>query len=392
MRAAMRDTFTIGFPYAADRFGGSTASSLVLARALKDIGHKVHILVHGGGGQVAEEAAAFGLSVAHLPVFTAVPGYSRPDRFHIGQIRAFPASCAAISELGLDIVHTNDIAMLRGWSVPCFATSTALVAHWRSNFRESWSVKTSLRVARAVVAVSRYSFEKLPEWVQAKAVVEYNSFDLHIPDDEARNARADVRATLGLPASAALIGVFGNHIERKRTHVLADLVAAIAQTADARPVFGLACGARAEPYDHLLDEKIAALGLQRRLIRPGFVRPVEKWMAACDVVIAPAVDEPLARNVLEALALGVPVVVSTDGGLKELVRDRQNGVLCDPHDGAAWEYATRRLLDDPAYAHALAENGKETVAALAPSLHAQRIAAIYRGILDRKSRNSRKAA
>jgi glycosyltransferase involved in cell wall biosynthesis len=86
------------------------------------------------------------------------------------------------------------------------------------------------------------------------------------------------------------------------------------------------------------------------------------------------------------------VVVSTDGGLKELVRDRQNGVLCDPHDGAAWEYATRRLLDDPAYAHALAENGKETVAALAPSLHAQRIAAIYRGILDRKSRNSRKAA
>jgi glycosyltransferase involved in cell wall biosynthesis len=115
-------------------------------------------------------------------------------------------------------------------------------------------------------------------------------------------------------------------------------------------------------------------------------------MAACDAIIAPAVDEPLARNVLEALALSVPVVVSTDGGLKELIRDRENGVLCDPHDSIAWEYATRRLLDDRAYARALAKNGKETVAALAPSLHAQRIAAIYRGVLDRTAPNSRKAA
>jgi glycosyltransferase involved in cell wall biosynthesis len=388
----MRDSFSIGFPYAADRFGGSTASSLILARALKDIGHEIHILVHGGEGRVAEEASAFDLPVTHLPAFTAVPGYSRPDRFHFEQIRAFPASRAAIRELGLDIVHTNDIAMLRGWSVPCFATSTALVAHWRSNFRESWSVKTSLRVARAVIAVSHYSLAKLPAWVQAKAVVEYNSLDLHISADDTRAARADVRAALGLPADAALIGVFGNHIDRKRTHVLADLVAAIAQTADGRPAFGLACGARAEPYDRLLDEKIEAFGLQRRLIRPGFVRPVEKWMAACDVIVAPAVDEPLARNVLEALALGVPVAVSTDGGLKELIRDGMNGVLCDPHDGAAWECATRRLLDNRAYARLLAENGKTTVAALAPSLHAQRIAAIYRGILDRTSHNSRKAA
>jgi glycosyltransferase involved in cell wall biosynthesis len=341
---------------------------------------------------VVEDASALDLPVTHLPVFTAVPGYSWPDRFHIGQIRAFPASCGAIHDLGLDLVHTNDIAMLRGWSVPCFATSTPLVAHWRSNFRESWSVKTALRVARAVIAVSRYSFEKLPEWAQAKTVVEYNSFDLHIPAQEARRARDDVRASLGLPANAALIGIFGNHIKRKRTHVLADLVAAIAQTADGQPVYGLACGARAEPYDHLLDEKIERFGLQQRLIRPGFVRPVEKWMAACDAVIAPAVDEPLARNVLEALALGVPVVVSTDGGLKELIRDRENGVLCDPHDGTAWEYATRRLLDDRSYARALAQSGKETVAALAPSLHAQRIAAIYRGVLDRTAPNSRKAA
>ncbi|HEY2033035.1 MAG TPA: glycosyltransferase family 4 protein [Rhizomicrobium sp.] len=386
----MTQSFTIGFPYAADRFGGSNASSLVLARALQDAGHQIHVLVHGEEGRVADEAAELGLAVTHLPAFTAVPGYARPDRFRIEQIRAFPASCMAINHLALDIVHTNDIAMLRGWAMPCFATSTPLVAHWRSNFRDSWSVKTSLRIARAVIAVSQYSFDKLPAWVQAKSVVEHNSFDLS-PED-ANNARAEVRATLGLPLDAALVGVFGNHIKRKRTHVLADILNAITHTSDGRPVYGLACGARAEPYDDELDEKIERFDLQQRLFRPGFVRPVEKWMTACDAVLAPAIDEPLARNVLEAQALGVPVVVSTDGGLRELIHDGANGLLCDPYDGTGWERATRRLLDEPDLVQRLVQNGRATVAGLAPALHAERIAAVYRSLFDKTSRNARKAA
>src|SRR5512146_360086 len=132
----MNRPLTIGFPYAADRFGGSTVSSLILAQALQAAGHNIHILVHGGGGRVAEEAAALGLAVKHLPALTGAPGYARPDRFRFEQFRALPASRAAIGELHLDIVHTNDIAMLRGWSVPVLATSAALVAHWRSNYRE----------------------------------------------------------------------------------------------------------------------------------------------------------------------------------------------------------------------------------------------------------------
>ncbi|HSM96189.1 MAG TPA: glycosyltransferase family 4 protein [Rhizomicrobium sp.] len=388
----MNQSFTIGFPYAADRFGGSTSSSLILARALQDAGHRIQVLVHGGEGRVAVEAKALGLAVTHLPALTILPGYARPDRFRIEQIRALPASCAAIARLGLDIVHTNDIAMLRGWSMPCLARGAALVAHWRSNYCDSWSVKTSLRIARAVIAVSQYSFEKLPSWVQAKGVVEYNSFDLELSECESAAARREIRTELGVPANAALIGVFGNHIKRKRTHVLADLLAAITHTSDGRPVYGLACGARAEPYDAQLDEKIESFGLHSRLLRPGFVRPVERWMASCDVLIAPAVEEPLARNVLEAQALGVPVVVSTDGGLKELIHHGENGLLCDPYDGAGWERATRLLLDDRVVATRLAQNGRATVAALAPAQHAQRIAAVYRSLFDRTHRSTRKAA
>jgi glycosyltransferase involved in cell wall biosynthesis len=382
----MSNAYSIGFPYVADRFGGSTASSLVLAQALKEAGHRVHVLAHGARGRVADEAAALGLTVTHLPWLSAEPGYARPDRFRFLQLMAFRAARAAIGALKLDIVHTNDLTMLRSWTAPCLATRAALVAHWRSNFYESLSVKAGLRVASRVIAVSHYSFARLPDWVQRKGIVEFNAFNLQMSETARANARGTIRAQLGLPPDAALVGVFGNHIRRKRTHMLADVLHAISSTAGGRPVYGLACGGRAEPYDHELDHKVAAFSLGHRLLRPGFVRPVENWMSACDVVLAPAIDEPLARNVLEAQALEIPVVVSTDGGLRELIRDGENGLLRDPYDTAGWIEATRHILDSPLFARELAERGRTTVAELTPANHAARVAEVYRTLPNRLGR------
>jgi len=162
--------------------------------------------------------------------------------------------------------------------------------------------------------------------------------------------------------------------------MLADVLQAITHTGDGRPVYGLACGGRAEPYDHELDGKIAAFSLGHRLFKPGFVRPVENWMAACDLVLAPAVNEPLARNVLEAQALEVPVVVSTDGGLRELIRDGENGLLRDPHDTLGWIAASRTVLENPDFARKLAERGRAGIAELTPPRHAARIAGIYHSL------------
>ncbi|HKY19249.1 MAG TPA: glycosyltransferase family 4 protein [Rhizomicrobium sp.] len=382
----MTNGYCIGFPYVADRFGGSTASSLVLARALQQAGHRVHVLTHGAGGRVTEEAQAFGLAVTHLPWLSPEPGYARPDSFRWHQLQAFRAARAAIGNLKLDIVHTNDLTTLRSWAASCFAGRAALVAHWRSNYRESWSIKAALRVASGVIAVSRYSFDRLPEWVRRKGVVEFNSFDPPMQQAARVQAKAAIRTQLGLPGDAALVGIFGHHIVRKRTHMLADVLQAVAHTAAGRPVFGLACGGRAEPYDHELDGKIAAFDLSKRLLRPGFVRPVEDWMAACDVLMAPAIDEPLARNVLEAQALDVPVIVSTDGGLRELIRNGENGLLCNPYDTPGWIVAVRRVLDDAALGARLAQGGRATVAQLTPDRHAARVADVYRGLFSRMGR------
>jgi len=376
----MTASFTIGFPYVADRFGGSTASSLVLAQALREAGHRVHILTHGTGGRVTEEAATLGLPVTRLPPLSGTPSYARPDRFRLEQLLAFRHARGAIAGLGLDIVHANDITTLRCWTAPSLAGRAALIAHWRSNYSDSWSVKTGLRIAARVIVISRYSLDQLPAWVREKAVVEYNAFLPPNTGIERHVAMAAVRRTLNIPPDAALVGAFGNLVARKRTHILADILRDVSHTADGRPVFGVACGARAEPYDVELDRKIAEYGLEGRLARPGFVRPVENWMAACDVVLAPAIREPFGRTAIEALALGVPVAVSSDAGVCELIRDGKTGLLCDPHDIPAWIVATRRLLNDRDAAQAMVRSAAQMAMRLAPERHAARISAIYEDI------------
>jgi glycosyltransferase involved in cell wall biosynthesis len=339
----------------------------------------VHILTHGAGGRVTEEAATLDLPVTRLPPLSATPSYSRPDRFRLEQLLAFRDARNAIERLGLDIVHANDITVLRSWAAPSLAARAALIAHWRSNYSESWSVKTGLRIAARVIAISRTSFEQLPGWVREKAVVEYNAFAPLPPGW--RQAAVGIRQSLGLPPDAALVGVFGNLVTRKRTHVLADVLKAVTRTADGRPVFGIVCGGRAEPYDHELDRKIAAYGLEDRLLRPGFVRPVENWMAACDAILAPAVREPFGRTVIEALAVGVPVAVSSDAGACELVRDGHTALVCDPQDIAGWIAATRCLLDDQNLVASMTTAARELTAQLAPAHHAARVSRIYESLM-----------
>jgi glycosyltransferase involved in cell wall biosynthesis len=373
---------SIGFPYVADRFGGSTVSSMILARSLADNGYRVHILAHGDG-RLIDEASAKGFEVIPLPTLPSLSKTSRSDRFLSVNMLAFATCSRAIRRLALDIVHVNDFVMLRTWALPARSTGAKLVVHWRNTYSDSWSISACLRLAHVVVAVSEYSKNTLPPWVQSKTIVEYNPFGVFYDRSQRSAARAEIRSRMAVPGTAAVIGIFGNHSVRKRTHILADILNRVHTTADGRPVYGLACGGRIEPYDMLLDEKVAAFQLGQRLFRPGFVRPVEDWMAACDLILAPAEREPLARNVLEAQGVGVPVIVSSDGGLREIMTDGETGIVLDPFKIDDWIAGVRSVLDQKEFAERLSTQAQRQLERLSPHEHACRIAKIYAGLTKR---------
>jgi glycosyltransferase involved in cell wall biosynthesis len=82
---------------------------------------------------------------------------------------------------------------------------------------------------------------------------------------------------------------------------------------------------------------------------------------ASDVIVVPSRFEPFGIIALEAMAAGVPVVVSKVGGLAEIVDDSVDGLEVEPNNPDSIADATARVLSDRALASELAAKAKEKV-------------------------------
>ena len=145
---------------------------------------------------------------------------------------------------------------------------------------------------------------------------------------------AGVRASLGIPGDAWLIGSVG-HLDRSkgRRHLVDALL-------DLRIEHGAAhlLLVGEGPARRDLDRQVGELGLGRRVTFAGFRDDVPDLLGALDVFAFPSTSEGLGSSVLEALAAGVPVVATTAGGIPEAVRDGEDGLLVVP-GGASQRFA-----------------------------------------------------
>jgi glycosyltransferase involved in cell wall biosynthesis len=117
------------------------------------------------------------------------------------------------------------------------------------------------------------------------------------------------------------------------------------------------------PKEADLRRRAEKLGLVAHVCFAGLVVPVAPLLARADVVIMPSRNEPLGLAQLEALALGVPVVVSDAGGLPETVVDGETGWVVPSGDPGAWAAAIASAVDDPKEALRRASLGGDRVRA-----------------------------
>ncbi len=112
------------------------------------------------------------------------------------------------------------------------------------------------------------------------------------------------------------------------------------------------------PLREQATREAEALGLGERVRFLGFRPDVPALMRAADVVVLPSEQEGLPRCVLEAMALGVPVVGTRIRGTAELLEDGA-GALVELGDVPGLASAIRELLLDPGAAAELARRGRE---------------------------------
>jgi glycosyltransferase involved in cell wall biosynthesis len=173
----------------------------------------------------------------------------------------------------------------------------------------------------------------------------YNGIDLSrfVPDD--RRA-AEIRAELGLSPQQPAVGLFGQMLPHKGHH---SLIGAMGHLAGSHP--SLRCffvGALENPpYQAELQARIEREGLGARFTFTGWRQDVPHVIRAMDiVVVATTTPEPAALALLEAMAMGRPVVATRTGGTPELVVDGETGLLYAPGDEAALAACLDRLLRD----------------------------------------------
>jgi glycosyltransferase involved in cell wall biosynthesis len=95
-----------------------------------------------------------------------------------------------------------------------------------------------------------------------------------------------------------------------------------------------------------LREHARATGVHARVHFLGFRRDACDFIAHCDALVIPSLHEGLPYTLLEAMALGTPVIASRVGGLAEVLQDRVTGLLVAPRDATAVAGAIRRLLSE----------------------------------------------
>jgi glycosyltransferase involved in cell wall biosynthesis len=123
-------------------------------------------------------------------------------------------------------------------------------------------------------------------------------------------------------------------------------------------------------------------GLADRVRLMGFRYPPEPWIAACDVLLVPAVEEPFGRSMIEAMLLGTPLIAADSGGNPEIIRHGETGHLVPPDDPDAFALRALALLEDTDTRASIAAAARQdAVSRFGMRRHAQSIMQIYDNIL-----------
>lgn len=107
------------------------------------------------------------------------------------------------------------------------------------------------------------------------------------------------------------------------------------------------------------EEETRRLGLDERVHFLGKIDNVAPLLACADLFLLPSASESFGLSALEALASGVPVIATNAGGVPEVVRNGETGVLCPVGDVQGMAQAAIEILSDRARWQSMSELGAE---------------------------------
>lgn len=356
MTAGSSKPARICFPFVGDRIGGSHVSTLTLIDTLDRHRFEPVIVLHQDG-PLAELLRDRGLDYELVPLPGFV-GTGKGTLQHIlAIVRSLPTLRSFLRRRRIALLHGNDTRINLTWSVPAKLAGVPFVWHQRALFGDSRLSALMVRLSASVIAISRFIEAGLPQPARAKSSVIDNPFAAP-PALERQACHRALCDELGVPPDTLIIGLFCNLIAWKRPLQFVDVAIALDRQQTPDFVF-VAFGDDRHGLGAQMRERAAQAGLGDRLFLMGFRNPVWPWIAACDLLLATAENEPFGRTLVEAMLVGTPVVATASGGHLEIIDGPDQGSLVASDDVAAMATEAERLLRDEAARRSLAEHARK---------------------------------
>ncbi len=331
--------------------GGGQTAILLLAGGLDRDSFEV-LVCSGKDGPLAAEVQKLGLP--HVPAAF--------DRRHwresIGELRRI------LRDESIDVLHTHGgVAGFFGrWAAS--QAKTPVVVHTLHGIH--YLHYRNFLLKRLLIGLER-DFSRLTDWVilvsdedrraaaahrlalEEKLVVIKNGIDLrNLPSaEDARRRRQELGLSEGLP-------VVGTVARLHRQKGVIYLVRAAARLRKEFPEIRVVC-AGGGPLEAKVRGEVRRLGLEPSVLLLGETSQALATLAALDVFVLPSLWEGLPFVLIEAAALGKPIVATDVEGNREVLTPGETGLLVRPADPGALAAAISRLLKDTSLSGRLSE-------------------------------------
>ena len=386
---------TLFFLHSGDDLYGSDIVLLDLVRSLDRTRFTPWVLLPADSahvGKLSAELARHGIPFRHF----AFPVLRRRYFTPVGAFRFFWETAKSLRQMRAfarqqhaALIHTNTLAVPFG---ALLARSLRLPHVWhiheilvKPSFLPRLLHRFAVRSSDAVVCISEAVRNHVAKDVPAAALLVIpNGIRPITFSDE---SPATLRAALELPLQPLLVGTLGRISAWKGQTVLAEAAALLRQSGrnahflvmggvfdgDTRPLVALEDVVR----EHHLESTFS--------IR-GFRPDARNLLRALDIFVLPSVlPEPFGLVVTEAMAAGLPVVATDQGGPREIVVHQTTGLLVTPNDPQALADALARLLDDSGMRQRYGEAGRQRLLEhFSLPLFVDRFSNLYSTCLSRK--------
>ena len=325
----------------AGKFGSMEEQVLTLSRAFHErSGLFLPVFLRPLDPESAARYAKEGLAVESLDL----------RRFRIGTLRRL---LHLVRSHEIEVVHWNFYHPLFNGYLWWVSVLSPRVQHFYTDHisrprdepatRRGGRLKSLLKGAlcsryRKVLCISDYVLGRSRElpWIRPQCIYYFINTDRFRPDSAVRR---DVRQALGVNDEFVVVAI-AYLIKDKGIDVAVRAIAALPE----RVMLWVVGGG---PELGNLQTLARSLGLERRLRFLGPRAQVEPFLQGADCFVCPSLWAEAAGLVnLEAMACGLPVVASRTGGIPELVRDEETGLLFTPGDDRELADRLSLLLND----------------------------------------------